>query len=127
MSWGQLQIARRVAPGPSGAGEARRALVGLESKMPAISYAAVRLLVSEIVANVRRRPRQGPESVGLRVAHGPAGVRVELTDVVADTAPGQAPREAVGWDASLLDELSDRWGIIEGTTSDVWFEIDAVD
>ncbi len=55
-----------------------------------------------------RRRTQGAESVGLRVAHGPAGVRVELTDVVADTAPGQAPREAVGWDASLLDELSDR-------------------
>jgi hypothetical protein len=95
--------------------------------MPAISYAAVRLLVSEIVANARWRPTQATESVGLRIASGPAGVRVELTDLVPDTAPAEAQREAVGWDAYLLDELSDRWGIMEDTTSDVWFEIDVAD
>ena len=95
--------------------------------MPAVSYAAVRLLVSEIIANARWRPTEAAESVGLRVAHGPAGVRVELTDVVAEKAAGKSQREATGWDAYLLDELSDRWGIIEGTASDVWFEIDAAD
>ncbi len=117
-------VEARVPPGPGGAGDARRALEAVEPSLPEAGYGAVRLLVSEVVANVRWHPSITEATLGLRVERHPSFVRVEVTDVVPDRDPGEAQDEAVGWDVFLLETLSDRWGVLEGTTSDVWFEID---
>jgi hypothetical protein len=34
--------------------------------------------------------------------------------------------DANQWQVFLLDEMSDRWGILSDSTSDVWFEVDAL-
>jgi hypothetical protein len=119
-----VPIETRVNAGPTGAGDARRALVALERSLPAKAYAAIRLLVSQLVADARWHPSRTASSLGLKVVPQRSFVRVEVTDIVDEPNRGPDQLAASGWDILLLDELSDRWGILEGTTSDVWFEID---
>jgi hypothetical protein len=119
-----VPIETRVAGGPTGAGDARRALMALERSLPAQAYAAIRLLVSQLVADARWHPSRAAPSLGLKVVPQRSFVRVEVTDIVDEPNRGPDQLAASGWDILLLDERSDRWGILEGTTSDVWFEID---
>src|SRR5689334_15182008 len=102
----------RVPPGPIGAGEARRALRSIEPKLPPARYAAIRLLVSQLIADARWHPSVATtSSLGLKVERDPGVVRVEVTDIVPERS-GQDQREAASWDLFLLEELSDRWGIL---------------
>ncbi len=120
-----LLLDTHVAPGPIGAGEARRALLPFERSLPAALYSAVRLLVSQLVADSEWHPSPRAASLGLRVERRQSFVRVEVTGIESEAQPGPEQRAETGWDTFLLEAMSDRWGILTGTTSDVWFEIEA--
>jgi two-component sensor histidine kinase len=113
---------------PEGAGRIRRALEVLQYHMPARALATLHLLVSELVANGPRHAR-GRNAIRVSVNHSTSQVRVEVHDL----QEGQPLRpttlaedERSSWDLVLLDEMSDRWGMLEDTAGDVWFEIDYV-
>jgi anti-sigma regulatory factor (Ser/Thr protein kinase) len=112
---------------PHGAGIARQALRELEPDMPARAYAAIRLLVSELVANHSAHVGKGQEdSIHLSITTTEDGVRVEVRDLrAAEPLRDQslAERERTGWDLILLDEMAEGWGVIHESKADVWFEV----
>ena len=85
----------------------------------------VKLLVSELITNSVKYGGDG--AVTLKVdAAGPRRLRVEVTDQGAGFVPVARNRPATevgGWGLHLVQTLSDRWGVYEGSTH-VWFEID---
>lgn len=83
------------------------------------------LLASELVSNAVKHAEAA--LIGLRFEVLPQHVRVE----VADEGPGFEHASVVrhleeigGWGLHLVDELSSRWGVVEGRGARVWFEID---
>ena len=85
----------------------------------------VKLLVSELVSNAVKYGGEG--ALGLHIdARGPRKLRVEVIDQGAGFVPVARDRRATdvgGWGLHLVQTLSDRWGVYEGSTH-VWFEID---
>ena len=68
-------------------------------------------------------------AIRVSVDHSTSRVRVEVHDL----HQGQPLRpttlaedERSSWDLVLLDEMSDRWGRLEDTAGDVWFEVDYI-
>jgi len=69
----------------------------------------------------------GPEdSIGLKIAVRPETVRIE----VKDQGPGFEPDasrpdedEVSGWGLFLIDQLADRWGVVQDEGTTVWFEV----
>ena len=79
----------------------RRAVDSLSTDVAPVVLADVKLLVSELITNsVKYVDEQG---------HGPVARDRPMTDVG-------------GWGLHLVQTLSDRWGVHEGSTH-VWFEI----
>lgn len=83
------------------------------------------LLASELISNAVRHADADPITLRFEVV--PRYIRVE----VADHGPGFAPELPApdltglgGWGLHLVDELSSRWGVVEGDGSRVWFEVD---
>ena len=112
---------------PEGAGRIRRALDVLQYHTPARALATLHLLVSELVANGRRHAGGTGSAIRVSVDHSASQVRVEVRDLQEGQPLRQttlAEEERSSWDLVLLDEMSDRWGVLEDTAGDVWFEID---
>jgi anti-sigma regulatory factor (Ser/Thr protein kinase) len=69
----------------------------------------------------------GPEdSIGLKVAVHADLIRIEVTD----DGPGFEPDasrptedEVTGWGLFLIDQLSERWGVVRDKVTTVWFEV----
>ena len=83
------------------------------------------LLASELVSNAVKHADADPVSIRFQVM--PACVRVEVADDGPGFAPGPIeaiPGEVGGWGLYLVNELSSRWGVIDGPGSRVWFEVD---
>ena len=83
------------------------------------------LLASELVANAVKHAEAA--LVSLRFAVGAESVRVEVADEGPGFTPGPTepnPSGIGGWGLHLVDELSSRWGTIDGPGARVWFEID---
>ena len=88
----------------------------------------LQLLVSELVTNSVRHADLVPgQRIELRVAVAPGMVRVE----VEDPGPGFTPtprrsgeRRDDGWGLYLVEHIADRWGVVDGPPSIVWFEMD---
>ena len=90
---------------------------------------AVRLLVSELFTNaVKYGSRHEGSRIRLLIAVGEANVRVEVGDRGRGFAEGAtempAPEAESGRGLAFLDALADRWGIVRGGESCVWFELD---
>ena len=88
------------------------------------------LMTSELVTNsLRHAGLSGEDSVGLTVDATPSAIRVE----VSDPGPGfehLQPRSpdyyaGSGWGLYIVERLANRWGVVRGQPSYVWFEIDA--
>jgi hypothetical protein len=111
---------------PEGAGRTRRALEVIRHHMPSRVFATLHLLVSELVANGPRHA-DGGNAIRVSVNHSTSRVRVEVHDLQQEQPLRPTTRdeeERSSWDLVLLDEMSHRWGVLEDTAGDVWFEID---
>jgi anti-sigma regulatory factor (Ser/Thr protein kinase) len=115
----------RLNGGPEAAGAARGALQRLDGELEPPVVEALRLLVTELIANSVKHA--DALTVGLKILVGSAVVLVEVTD----EGPGFTPRNRVegqdetsGWGLFLVERLADRWGVgQEGDTTRVWFEL----
>ena len=108
--------------------EARRHLDRMAAEIPFDLMADLRLLVSELVSNSVRHARLGPDArVGLRVAASALIVRVEVSDGGPGFLPSlqlPGPNHTSGRGLVLVDRIADRWGVLSGLETRVWFEID---
>jgi len=85
----------------------------------------VKLLVSELISNSVKYGRDGQVTLILR-SENPRHVHVEVVDQGVGFVPVARDRPATdvgGWGLHLVQTLSNRWGVHEGSTH-VWFEID---
>ena len=99
----------------------------LSSALSPTRVAAAELMTTELVSNaVRHSGFLGGDPIGL-------DVYVELDTVrisVVDAGPGLDPDRPIlgqnvqGWGLTLIDRVSDRWGIHREHPHSVWFEID---
>ena len=103
--------------------KARSALDSLTGKVDPGLLPDAKLLVSELVTNSVKYGNGGP--VTLEVASdGPERLRVEVIDQGAGFVPiarAKPKTEVGGWGLHMVETLSDRWGVHEGSTH-VWFE-----
>ena len=104
---------------------AREAVERLGSSIADDVRADVLLLVSELVTNSVKYGDAGPLRLQIET-RAPRKVRVEVVDQGGGFVPRARDRpvgEPGGWGLHLVEELTDRWGVHEGSTH-VWFEID---
>jgi anti-sigma regulatory factor (Ser/Thr protein kinase) len=104
---------------------ARRAVERLGPAIDPDVRPDVLLLVSELVTNSVKYGDEG--ALRLQIdAEAPGEVRVEVVDQGGGFVPAARDRplgEPGGWGLHLVEALTDRWGVYEGSTH-VWFEID---
>ena len=108
---------------------ARRALDALEPLMAWATFADLKLLVSELIANsVEHSGATREQLIGLEVSAVDQRLRVE----VSDPGPGfDLPRTSSHrpWEAEygrgllIVDSLAQSWGVTQGDRSTVWFEL----
>jgi anti-sigma regulatory factor (Ser/Thr protein kinase) len=116
-----------LAGGPYAATAARLALDNLDTELDPVLAQDLRLLVTEAVKNSVQHAGVGPDdSIGLKIAVRPERVRIEVTD----NGPGFEPDasrpdedESSGWGLFLIDQLSERWGVVHEDLTMVWFEV----
>ncbi|MEA2286464.1 MAG: serine/threonine-protein kinase RsbW [Solirubrobacteraceae bacterium] len=110
---------------PTAPSLARRAIERLEDTIAPDVIPDVKLLVSELITNSVKYGRDG--EVTLKVeAEDPRRLRIEVVDQGVGFVPVARDRPATevgGWGLHLVQTLSNRWGVYEGSTH-VWFEID---
>jgi anti-sigma regulatory factor (Ser/Thr protein kinase) len=105
-------------------GAARRAVERLAGDVDPAVLADVKLLVSELITNSVKYGGDGAVRLLVDV-DGPQNLRVEVVDQGVGFVPVARDRpvtEAGGWGLHLVQTLSDRWGVYEGSTH-VWFEV----
>lgn len=114
--------------GPGAPSQARQAVEGwLADALSRNQLEDVKLLVSELVTNAVRHPKQG-QHIRVEVAVARTNVRVVVTD------PGQGFRKPKvkpppddqpgGRGLLIVDRLASRWGVTPGRNTSVWFELD---
>jgi anti-sigma regulatory factor (Ser/Thr protein kinase) len=116
-----------LAGGPYAATAARLALDNLDAELDPVLAQDLRLLVTEAVKNSVQHAGVGPEdSIGLKISVKPQLVRIEVTD----DGPGFEPDasrpdedEVSGWGLFLIDQLAERWGVMQEKGTTVWFEV----
>jgi anti-sigma regulatory factor (Ser/Thr protein kinase) len=116
---------------PESAPRARRALETLEPLVSWPTFADLRLLVSELIANsVEHSGAARDQLIGLEISVVDEALRVE----VSDPGPGfDLPRTPTTqpWEAEygrgllIVDSLAQSWGVTHGERSTVWFELPA--
>ena len=108
---------------------ARRAVDSLEVHLKPQQLGDVRLIVSELVANVVKHSGKAPEeTVDVEVTVAPDVVRGSICDIgewLPDPELVEEPQEgrAEAFGLFLVDQLSTRWGIQRETPTCVWFEM----
>jgi anti-sigma regulatory factor (Ser/Thr protein kinase) len=114
----------RLLPQPAAAGLARR-FVGRHLRRRQVPEQAIEtalLVVSELVTNAYRH---GRGEIELRVSVSGGHVRIEVIDGGQGQAPAvreHRPGEYGGWGLRIVEQLSLRWGVLDGTTH-VWAEL----
>jgi anti-sigma regulatory factor (Ser/Thr protein kinase) len=104
---------------------ARRAVERLAGTVDEELIPTVSLLVSELVTNSVKYGGEGAITLKVDIAR-PGKVRAEVIDQGLGFIPVARNRpttEAGGWGLHLVQTLSNRWGVHEGSAR-VWFEID---
>jgi anti-sigma regulatory factor (Ser/Thr protein kinase) len=104
---------------------ARRAVESLGDRIDESVRPDVMLLVSELVTNGVKYGDDGALRLEIDVET-PRKLRVEVVDQGSGFIPVPRDRPATdvgGWGLHLVEALTDRWGVHEGSTH-VWFEID---
>lgn len=111
---------------------ARHAIAGLEPYLHRSALYDVQLLVSELVTNsIRHGDLPAGASVEVCLRASPDTVMVEVADQgrgfegrspYPDKDPPAAEKGS-GWGLFLVEQLSDRWGVIDDNGTRVWFEL----
>jgi anti-sigma regulatory factor (Ser/Thr protein kinase) len=104
---------------------ARRAVEGLAGTLDDDLIPEVMLLVSELITNSVKYGGDGAIRLEVDVDR-PGRVRAEVIDQGLGFIPVARDRPATkvgGWGLHLVQTLSTRWGVHEGSTR-VWFEIE---
>jgi anti-sigma regulatory factor (Ser/Thr protein kinase) len=104
---------------------ARRAVERLSGTVSDEVIPEVKLLVSELITNSVKYGGEGQITLCLD-AKGPHKLRAEVIDQGGGFVPVARTRPATevgGWGLHLVQTLSNRWGVHQGSTH-VWFEID---
>jgi anti-sigma regulatory factor (Ser/Thr protein kinase) len=104
---------------------ARRAVERLAPGLDPEVVSDVKLLVSELITNSVKYGDNGDVRLVVE-ASSPTTIRVEVIDQGSGFVPVARDRpatEAGGWGLHLVETLTDRWGVYDGSTH-VWFEID---
>ena len=104
---------------------ARRAVEAFGAALDPALIPDVRLLVSELISNSVKYGGDGRVQLILR-SEDPEHVHVEVVDQGVGFVPAARDRPASepgGWGLHLVEALTERWGVHEGSTH-VWFEID---
>lgn len=118
----------RLPSNPQAPAMARRAVREQLEGAPAVTLDAAVLLVSELVTNSVRHAGHGPDgTVVLRICRAGPAVRIEVRDWGRGFkfTPRITPLDRPGgWGLQLVDHLSHRWGVIEGSPTTVWFELE---
>jgi anti-sigma regulatory factor (Ser/Thr protein kinase) len=86
------------------------------------TLADLRLAASELVSNA---VIHGEGDVSVRIEAHAHRIRLEVIDHGHDNVPEVRPRsgnEHGGWGLQIIERLSSRWGVFEGTTH-VWCDI----
>jgi anti-sigma regulatory factor (Ser/Thr protein kinase) len=104
---------------------ARRAVEAFGSSLDPAVVPDVKLLVSELISNSVKYGGDGQVQLILR-SENPRHVHVEVVDQGSGFVPAARSRpktEPGGWGLHMVEALTERWGVREGSTH-VWFEID---
>jgi anti-sigma regulatory factor (Ser/Thr protein kinase) len=104
---------------------ARRAVEAFGAELDPAVLPDVRLLVSELISNSVKYGGEGQLQLILR-SEDPRHVHVEVVDQgvgFVPTARNRPKTEPGGWGLHMVEALTERWGVREGSTH-VWFEID---
>ena len=104
---------------------ARRAVEQFGASLDPAVVPDVKLLVSELISNSVKYGGDGQVQLVLR-SDGPHHVHVEVVDQgvgFVPTARARPKTEPGGWGLHMVEALTERWGVREGSTH-VWFEID---
>ncbi len=104
---------------------ARRAFAQLVGRIADEVRPDVLLLVSELITNSVKYGENGALRLQIDV-ESPRKLRVEVVDQGGGFVPKARDRpvsEPGGWGLHLVEALTSRWGVYEGSTH-VWFEID---
>jgi anti-sigma regulatory factor (Ser/Thr protein kinase) len=110
---------------PQAPGAARRAIEQLGGDVDPALIPDVKLLVSELITNSVKYGGTGEVDLIVR-SEDREHVYVEVVDQgvgFVPTARDRPTTEAGGWGLHLVETLTERWGVREGSTH-VWFEID---
>jgi anti-sigma regulatory factor (Ser/Thr protein kinase) len=113
--------------GPYAATAARLALDNVDAELDPVLAQDLRLLVTEAVKNSVQHAGVGPDdSIGLKITVRSEHVRIEVSDDGPGFEPDASPPEedeVAGWGLFLIDQLSDRWGVVHDKGTTVWFEV----
>jgi anti-sigma regulatory factor (Ser/Thr protein kinase) len=104
---------------------ARRAIEGLSGTVADDVIPDLKLLVSELITNSVKYGGEGALRLQIETT-GPRTLRAEVIDQGVGFVPVARDRPATevgGWGLHLVQTLSNRWGVHEGSTH-VWFEIE---
>jgi anti-sigma regulatory factor (Ser/Thr protein kinase) len=125
---GVKQVSAEFDRAPTAISAARSALMPFDDRLVPELLDDIRLMVSELVTNsVRHAGDDTSGVVSLAVKLRGDRVRVEVGDTGEGFEPKpREPGQSVGsgWGLYLVDKLSDRWGVMRGPCTNVWFEID---
>jgi anti-sigma regulatory factor (Ser/Thr protein kinase) len=116
----------RLKPGAEAAGEGRHALDPLDGAVDHSELDVLRLLVTELVTNSVRHAGS-TAFIALDVEIYPNSVCVAVSDRGPGFQPQKSPRphsdRPGGWGLCLVDRLADRWGVVRGERTSVWFQL----
>jgi anti-sigma regulatory factor (Ser/Thr protein kinase) len=110
---------------PTAPAAARRAVEAFGASLDPMVVPDVKLLVSELISNSVKYGGDGQVQLILR-SEDPHHVHVEVVDQGVGFVPAARDRpktEPGGWGLHMVEALTQRWGVREGSTH-VWFEID---
>jgi anti-sigma regulatory factor (Ser/Thr protein kinase) len=118
-------LRERLVADPQAPQSARRLMERTLGFLPDDFVDRVKLLVSELVTNaVTHGPRQ-TDVIELTVTADPGMVRVDVTNEGGGFHQRMRRRSfrRSGWGLFLVEQLSDRWGVLDQGRTHVWFEV----
>jgi anti-sigma regulatory factor (Ser/Thr protein kinase) len=109
-------------PDPNAARSARRAL--REARIPEDLTHTVDLLATELIANaIRHAGLDASQRITFAARFVQDHIRVEVHDPGEGFDPARG-MEGRGFGLRMVDKLSSRWGVENGSGNRVWFEVD---